>query len=200
MRLAVIGLLGLALVPGVLYRRVETTGDRQPTRRADTLIVMGCGGTAEEPSFPYRMRLHHALNLYADQFAPHIIVTEKSPAAEGARRWLIQQGVAPAAIAVENRSRTTWENLIYSREIMRKRGWRSAIIVSCPFHIYRSLYMARELGINAQGTGAPYSPFANSPHARSLYSWMEVRKLFAHAIWEPTPEGLDAYSRIRSIW
>lgn len=190
-------LLAVALVPGWLYVRVSRGADAQPTHRADVIIVLGSGGTASEPSPIYRGRLRYALDLYRRGYAPAIIVTERSPVAEGAKRWLTQRGVRREDIALENRSRTTWENLTHSRGIMRRRGWRSAIVTSCPFHLYRALLMARELGIPAQGAGSPYSPFDPHRRSRSHLMWLEVRKLLLHAIWEP-PGHLVAELNARS--
>ncbi len=178
-------LLLVGLVPGALYVQVRSHADDQPARAADAIIVLGSGGSATRPSMVYRARLAHAISLYERGFAPAVIVTERSPAAEGARRWLLDRGAPAGDVLMENRSTTTWENLVFARDVMRRNGWQSAIIASCGFHLYRATSMAAELGIEAQGAAAPASPVEANPLARERMSWLEVRKLFAHAIYEP---------------
>jgi len=185
-RLAMLLLLGLALVPGWLYLQVRRHAHDQPARPADLIIVLGAGG-AGGVSAAYAARLDHAIDLYRRGLASAIIVTERAPVAQHARDYLLAAGVPAEDIAFEDRSTTTWENLWYARKVMRQRGWRSAIIASCGFHLYRALHMAGELGIEAQGAAAPGSPIEASPRRTAHWSRLEVRKLYSHAAWEPTP-------------
>lgn len=179
----VLGLLlgGLAGFAAVLYVRIRQVDDLQPTREADCIIVLGAGVRDAGPGRCYRPRLNHAVTLYEQGISKHIIVTELSPAAEVARRHLLQRGIPPSAIALENESRDTWENLQFSREIMRERGWEGAVVVTCPFHIYRARAMARDLGIDAQMAAAP-----NSPTEQYLYRHVKytLREVLAYAMYK----------------
>lgn len=183
--LAAVLVLGLALVPAWLYRQVRAHVHDRPTRPADVIIVLGSGGPGGV-SPVYAARLDHALTLYRCGLAPAIIVTEEAPVAGHARDYLLAEGVPAEDIYLEDRSRTTWENLWYAREIMRERGWRSAIVASCGFHLYRALAMARELGIAAQGAAAPGSPVEADPGRAAYLSRLEVWKLLVHPF-EPEP-------------
>jgi len=183
--LAAVLLLGLALLPAWLYRQVRAHVHDQPTRPADVIIVLGSGGP-KAVSRVYAARLDHALSLHRRGLAPAIIVTEQAPVAQHARDYLLGAGVPPEDILLEDHSRTTWENLWYAREVMSAHGWRSAIIASCGFHLYRALEQADELGIEAQGAAAPDSPIEASPGRRARSSRLEVWKLLVHP-WEPTP-------------
>jgi uncharacterized SAM-binding protein YcdF (DUF218 family) len=137
---------------------VRSDAHTQPTHHADAIIVLGAGSWRDEPKRVYRARLDHAIELYEQDLAPRIIVTELSPAAEVAQDYLVRRGVPGSAIVVENRSRTTWENLAYARVIMQAHGWQEAIIVTCPFHLHRALRMAHDMGLPAQGGAATASP------------------------------------------
>lgn len=194
-RAATIGLLLVAMVPGALYVQVRRHAHDQPTHDADAIIVLGAGGGPSRPSATYRARLDHALDLYKRGLAPKIIVTERTPGAEGARRYLLISGVPTEDVLMENRSTTTWENLRFAREVMVERGWNSAIISSCGFHLYRATRMAAELGIDAQGAAAPGSLIEAKPAARTKMTWLEVRKLFAHAIYEPPWPAVEWWER-----
>ena len=184
-RIAMALLLLVSLVPGALYLQVRGHVEDQPTERADALIVLGAGGTAARPSQVYQSRLDHARHLYEQGFADTIVVTELAPASEGARKYLIAGGVPAHVVLLEDRSTTTWENLRFAAEVARERGVRSVIVVSCGFHLYRATRMARELGFEAQAAAAPDSPIEADPTRRALQSQREVRKIFAHALYEP---------------
>jgi uncharacterized SAM-binding protein YcdF (DUF218 family) len=155
-----LALLALALVAATapLYVAIRRSAVLQPTRSADVIIVLGAGIRQGFPGRCYLPRLDHARSLFMDDWAAYVIVTEKSPAAEVARDYLWMRGLPREAIFLEDRSVNTWENLLYARGIMREEGWRTAIIVTCPFHVHRSMRMARDLGIDAEAAAAPFSP------------------------------------------
>lgn len=66
-----------------------------------------------------------------------------------AREFLAANGVPQHSIVTENMSHTTWENFVFAAQEMRRRGWRSCLVVTDPFHMQRCLTMARELGLEA---------------------------------------------------
>jgi uncharacterized SAM-binding protein YcdF (DUF218 family) len=183
-RLLAAGLLGAAGGTGWLYVTIRRSAGVQPTRPADVIIVLGAGweGTVRLPKRVYRARLLHARDLYERGMAPNIIVTERSPAAEIARDYLTDLEVPEDAIAIENRSATTRENLSYAQEIMRERGWETAIVVSCGFHMFRSLKMCEELGIPAQGAATPYSHIEKIGYKRVRYTLRECGTYVAHKL------------------
>jgi uncharacterized SAM-binding protein YcdF (DUF218 family) len=156
----------------------------QPNRPADAIIVLGAGYEPHMrlPKRVYRARLLYARDLYEREMASHIIVTERSPAAEIAREYLVELGVPEETIKVESRSATTWENLSGAQAIMRQHEWRTAIIVTCGFHMFRSLKMCEELGIPAQGAATPYSHIEKIGYKRAKYTLRECGTYVAHVL------------------
>ena len=175
--LLVLSAVGMA----VLYAAVRHSATLQPTEPADVIIVLGSGSSKGKPSPVYAARLDHARKLFERGLAPRIIVTEKAPAAQDAQRYLLAHGVQAQSILLEDRSTTTWENLKFSKEIMDRHGWRSAIVVSCPFHLFRGLQMCRELRITAQGAGSD-SPLEKTAESRLRYTLIECRKYLAYKV------------------
>jgi uncharacterized SAM-binding protein YcdF (DUF218 family) len=51
----------------------------------------------------------------------------------------------PGNLVVEGRSRTTWENLLFSSEIIRRKGWDEVILVTSGFHLSRSMKSAKKI-------------------------------------------------------
>ena len=71
--------------------------------------------------------------------------------------YLVDRGVPRDRILLEDRSRTTQENLAYSAEIMRERrgpGYR-CVVVTNNFHVLRAALIARKAKVEGQVVGAP---------------------------------------------
>ncbi len=63
------------------------------------------------------------------------------------------------AILIETVSRTTRQNLIEARRLMREHGLHRAIVVSDPLHMARALRLCQELQIDALASSTPSSRF-----------------------------------------
>ncbi|SDE16458.1 YdcF family protein [Sporomusa acidovorans] len=128
---------------------------------SDTIIVLGAKLIGKQPSTMLRLRLDEAVRLYTAGYARAIIVSGAQGADEIATEasvmhdYLVAKGIPAAKILLEDQSYNTHQNLLNSKEIMRERGFRSAVIVSNASHIRRSLVLARQLGIEASGSAAP---------------------------------------------
>ncbi|MBB6691163.1 YdcF family protein [Cohnella xylanilytica] len=122
-------------------------------KHADVGIVLGAKLWDDKPSPGLRERLDHALALYkADKFDRFLLSGgldaggAKLTEAEGMRDYLIGQGVPPEDIVLEPNSHSTYENLQFSRDIMRENGWNVALIVTHQFHGSRAGDIAGTLG------------------------------------------------------
>ena len=80
---------------GWLYATIRGSATTQPDRPADVIIVLGAGWepSAGLPKRVYRARLLYARDLHERGLASHIIVTERAPAAEIARDYLVKIGI-----------------------------------------------------------------------------------------------------------
>ena len=69
--------------------------------------------------------------------------------------YLIARGFPADRLLLEDRSRNTEENLVFSKAIMDElRPGARATIVTSDFHAFRAALLARRLGIRGQVTGA----------------------------------------------
>jgi uncharacterized SAM-binding protein YcdF (DUF218 family) len=68
---------------------------------------------------------------------------------------LERAGVPAAAIYLEDRSRSTEENALYSREIMQAQGWECAVVVTDSFHMLRAHWIFASAGIPNVGSPVP---------------------------------------------
>ena len=67
--------------------------------------------------------------------------------AEACREVLMAHGIPEDAILLEERSRSTEENALYTREIMDANGWETALVVSDGYHLLRAGWIFAQEGI-----------------------------------------------------
>ena len=154
------------VIYAVLYSRLAAGGD------ADFVVVLGAGlirGGQVPPLLA--SRLDRGRSVYEALVArgaddPVLIVSggkgsdERVSEAEAMAAYLTSRGFPASRLVLEDRSRTTEENLIFSKAIMdRRQPGARCVIVTSSFHAFRAAIIARRLGINGQVTGAPTAPY-----------------------------------------
>lgn len=164
--LAAAAVVTLALVVLlVTAARIGTFGTVDETRPSDTAIVLGAAVVGDEPTPVFAARIDHAIDLYREGMVDIIIFTgARSPEdelseAEAARRYALARGVPADAILTEEASRITSENIANAAQIMRQHDLVSALVVSDPPHMLRSVRMARDAGIDAASSPTPTSRY-----------------------------------------
>ena len=66
--------------------------------------------------------------------------------AEVVARFLGEQGVDPARVIFEDRSRNTWENAVFTRELVRPEAGSCWLLVTSAWHMPRSVGVFRRAG------------------------------------------------------
>jgi len=171
--LASIGMLGL------IFQRVDARSRVDRARPADVIIVLGSAvWSGGRPSPSLNARTQHAIALYQAGFASSLIfcggLGGNPPAeAEVMRRLAASAGIPASAMILEDQSHSTEESLANAKALMDARGFKTAIIVSDPFHLYRAEIIARDLGIDAYGSGARNSPTYTRANQRTWYTIRE---------------------------
>jgi uncharacterized SAM-binding protein YcdF (DUF218 family) len=141
--------------------------DRPP---ATAIVVLGAAQYDGEPSPVLQGRLDHAAELWRAGVAPTIIVTggkqEGDRVGEGYASYdeLRQQGIPESALKVEVDGTNTYEQLSASSAIVEDLGGGSSVVVvTSPYHSFRSAAIAEEVGL------VPHtSPSDESSSAASL--------------------------------
>ena len=122
--------------------------------REDVLVVLGAAVHGETVSLPLKYRLDKAIE-YAQKNPDAIIVVsggqgpqEAVTEAYAMQQYLLQHGVSNL-ILKEERATSTYENFIYSKELLDERldkEYRIAFVTN-DFHIYRSQQTAKQAGV-----------------------------------------------------
>jgi uncharacterized SAM-binding protein YcdF (DUF218 family) len=133
---------------------------------SDVIVVLGASQYDGRPSEVLAARLDHAAALFRAGVAPRVLtVGGKQPGDRyteaGAGKTYLEAHGVPGVIAVEEGSDTLQSVKAVQRE-MTARGWRSAVLVTDPWHVLRARRMAADQGIEVA-----LSPTRSGPSVQS---------------------------------
>lgn len=130
-------------------------------QKADCLIVLGAKVRPDgSMSDSLRYRCEAALQAWREDTAQYIIACggqgadEPAPEGEVMRTYFIENGVPEDRVFAERLSTNTIGNFRNARKIMDEHGWSSACVVTNDYHVERSLWIAGDAGIDAEGIAA----------------------------------------------
>ena len=113
-------------------------------------IVFGAAVYGSRPSMAVMRRVDRAADLYRQHMLDKIFVTggkgngARLSEAAVMKTRLVSENVSPAGIVVEDKARSTWENLLFTRPLTA--GCRSVTGISDAFHLARIELLARRQG------------------------------------------------------
>ncbi len=80
--------------------------------------------------------------------------------AKAMKKGLVSEGIEKDRILLETRSRTTYQNIKFSKKLVPKNS--TVVCVTNGFHVYRAVKMAEKLGLKVHGLSAR-TPFSTIP-------------------------------------
>jgi uncharacterized SAM-binding protein YcdF (DUF218 family) len=149
------------LVVVLVALRIYTFGNNVVDVKADAAIVLGAAVWGNEVSPVFRERINHAVELYRSGKVRKIIFTggqgnkDELTESAAARRYAIDNGVPEKDILVEQRSHTTYENVVNAKQLADANGLKKVLIVSDPMHMKRAVAMASDIGLEAYPSPTP---------------------------------------------
>jgi len=119
----------------------------------DCIIVLGSLVTEDKPSPMLEERLIKGIELYNEGVSPKIIMSgdhgQKNYNEVGVMKtYAIEEGVDSSNIFMDHAGFSTYDSIYRAKEIF---GAKKIVIVTQEYHLYRSLYIANALGLEAYG-------------------------------------------------
>lgn len=176
--------IGLALIGALVV--VDQYGYINRAQPADVIIVLGSQVRPDgQPGTSLARRAAHAAALYRQGYAGFVLcsggVGDYPPSeARAACGRVVELGVPPEAIVYEEAAHSTEENAAFSAAIMRARGWRSAILATDGFHLFRATWMFQRAGVTVYPSPAQITA---GPMATVERLGREVREVFGLALY-----------------
>lgn len=153
-------------------------------RKADVIAVFAGGvGESGRAGGGYQERVQHAANLYLAGYSSHLVFSSgfvfAFQEAEVMRDLAVALGVPPEAIILERQASSTYENVIYTRDIMIANNWEQLLVVSSPYHMRRAMLTWRKQAPSFQIVSTPVSESQYYAHERTA-SLEQIRGI----VWE----------------
>ena len=145
---------------------MHCAANRTPAEGA-TVVVLGSKIHSDQPSRMLGDRLRIAADYLRENPEANCVVSgglgdgETYTEAYVMKYYLVnQEGIDPDRIATEDESTNTHENLAFSMDIIRDKGWSTHVVTATQiFHQYRAGRLAMKAGADSVGAVACRTPF-----------------------------------------
>lgn len=194
-----LAVIGIATVLGVNSyvkhlggKNIITAGDAAKLKDVDCIIVLGCQVKDDgKPSHMLSDRLRRGIELYEEGSAPKIIMSgdhgrKEYDEVNTMKQVAIQAGVLSNDIFMDHAGFSTYESLYRAKEVFEA---DRLIIVTQEYHLYRALYIAEKLGIEAYGVNSDYHTYWGQSN-REIREILARCKDFVKTIFKPEPTYL----------
>ena len=159
----VIGLI-LVLIGACINLYVIHTGGKRiysvkamRGNHADCILVLGAGLKPDgSPSDMLRDRLSFACDLWQEGVSDTVLISgdrasESYDEVTAMKNYLLAHGVPEEAILEDPMGYSTSESLIRAKEVY---GYENIVVVTQRYHLYRALYVAEKIGLDAKGVNS----------------------------------------------
>lgn len=157
----------------------------------DCILVLGAGIWGDKPSPMLEDRLLEAIELYKNNVSSKIIMSgdhgkDEYDEVNIMKNFAIENGVPSENIFMDHAGFSSYESIYRAKEVFNA---KKIIIVTQKYHLYRSLYIANQLGIEAYGVNSDPRKYAGSTY-REIREILARNKDFVKCIFKPEPTFL----------
>lgn len=177
---AAIFLIAAVVISAVMLRAVNDKPDDP-----QAIIILGCRVNGDVPSAMLMQRINAAYN-YLEKFPDTVAIAsggqgsdENISEAECIKLYLEKKGISPDRIILEEKSTSTRENMLFSRQIFEENGISGQVaIVSNEYHILRARTIAKKQGLDVKCCAAKTVPIYLPPYwvreiFGNVYEWIK---------------------------
>ena len=159
---------------------------------ADCILVLGCGVREDgSPSLMLRDRLEKGIELYENNGAPKLLMSgdhgrKDYDEVNLMKSYAMERGIPSEDIFMDHAGFSTYDSMYRARDIFRA---EKVIIVSQEYHLYRALYLAEKLGLEAYGVPAEDIAYRGQTY-REFREMLARAKDLCTAVVQPLPKYL----------
>lgn len=162
---------------------------------ADCILVLGCLVRGDgSPSHMLSDRIDMGISLYKAGAAPKILMSgdhgrENYDEVGTMKDIAVLSGISSSDVFEDHAGFSTYESLYRAKEIF---GVKKVIIVTQEYHLYRALYIAQSLGIEALGVPADLRAYSGQTY-REVREILARVKDFGTSVFKPEPTYLGEF-------
>lgn len=173
--------------------KILSLSEKAQSKDYDCILVLGAGIRSDgSPSNMLEDRLKRAYELYKDGASAKILVSGDNGSVHynetGAmKKYLVETlGVPQEDVVCDYAGFSTYDSIYRSKEIFCA---QKIVVVTQKYHLYRALYIADSLGIDASGAMCDYREYAFQIR-RDVREIAARCKDFLSGIFKPNPKFL----------
>lgn len=119
----------------------------------DCILVLGAGLWSGKPSPMLKERLDFSLEAYNKNCSDRFLVsgdhgTKSYDEVNAMKDYLVENGASADCVFMDHAGFSTYESMYRARDVFKA---QKVLIVTQKYHLYRAVYIARQLGIEAYG-------------------------------------------------
>ena len=190
-------LAGVLAVSGINIGMYAAVQDRivppdSTFEEIDCILVLGCQVKDDGvPSHMLEDRLKRGVYLYEAGAAPKLLMSGDHGRTDynevgTMKEYAINAGIPSEDIFMDHAGFSTYESLYRAKEVFCA---KKIIIVTQKYHLYRALYIAQALGLEAWGVDADYRSYTGQTN-REVREVLARVKDFGLSILQPEPTYL----------
>ena len=154
----------------------------------DCILVLGCGVWGNTPSHMLEDRLRQGIELYENGASGKMLMSgdhgrEDYDEVNVMKDFAADRGVDTDDIFMDHAGFSTYESMYRAKEIFKA---EKVLIVTQDYHLYRAIYDARALGIDAYGIASNPREYAGQIY-RDIREILARNKDFVYCIIKPEP-------------
>ena len=167
----------LLLAVGLFASRIYAYRNASSDGPADAAVVLGAAVWGQQVSPVFKERINHGVDLYRKGKVRKLIFTGgygnsgEPSESSAARQYALQSGVPAHDILIEEKSHTTYENILYAKQLADAQGIRKVLIVSDPLHMRRAVSMATDMGLKVEPSPTPSTRYQGVKSQASLLAY-----------------------------
>lgn len=173
-------------------KQILSLEEAQELSGVDCIIILGClVKYGDTPSGMLQDRLTVGISLYKLGIAPKIIMsgdhgTKEYDEVNVMKNYALEKHVAEDDIFMDHAGFSTYESMYRAKEIF---GAKKVVIVTQGYHIYRAIYDAERLGLEAYGVTSDLHSYGKVLYNTARESAARCKD-FIWCIFKPEPTYL----------
>lgn len=192
-------LLGATAVLGInahvkssTKNRILTSEEASKIADVDCILVLGC--FVKDNGVPSDMledRLRRGVELYKLGASPKLLMSGDHgrtdyDEVDAMKRYAVDAGIASEHVFMDHAGFSTYESMYRAKEVFQA---KKIIIVTQKYHLYRALYIAEKLGLEAYGVASDYRNYSGQT-SRDVREVLARVKDFGTSLFKPEPTYL----------
>ena len=196
--LILLGVLGVVLIFSIngyiktsSKKRIITIEQATILGDVDCILVLGAGVWGDRPTHMLEDRLNFGITLYQKGASDRILMSgdhgrKNYDEVNVMKDYAVNEGVLSSDVFMDHAGFSTYESLYRARDIFEA---KKIIIVTQEYHLYRALYVADKLGLEAYGVASNPREYAGQS-SRDIREVLARVKDFVYVIIKPEPTYL----------